>query len=490
MKVQIHIRCPQCGGEIDFLEETQVITCNYCGSRLLVTGRQGVLRYVLPPKIATPAEAKQKVIEHLHQHGTGHPHISELFLFYAPFWRMQTAVYRWLFGKKTIQADPWSAAPATTERTKSLTTRILDHTIAGFKDLDLGLYTLGVRSRVLQLIPLDQSHVQKRSSFLPLEIDPDAVKKEVRQLSRTFMDPTDVLPEVVLHRLVGLRYSVIYFPLWYAESRDRDRPSALVLDAVSGNVTTALGDGAPIYLKLMGERSRKSFKFKEILFLPFRCPNCGWDLPLRPLSVLHFCPTCRRLWRDRHGRWTETPYKVAALPEASDQQALLWFPFWCFRARLESKQGTLQTVEDLYRLAPPIRPATTKTKSAGPISFYVPAARFRNPKVPHHLGSRLTTTQPNLSWTRFTPDSKPLVAGAALTAADAKELGPVILGAMVPPKNRRAVEWLKDCRVILEEPNIVFFPFSRLALYWKLVGTSVSFQHNALAEDLAERAAI
>ena len=63
-------------------------------------------------------------------------------------------------------------------------------------------------------------------------------------------------------------------------------------------------------------------------------------------------------------------------------------------------------------------------------------------------------------------------------------MGPVILGAMIPQGNRRARAWLKDCRVELQEPKILYFPFVQADLFWKELSTGISFQRNTLPEDL------
>jgi hypothetical protein len=137
---------------------------------------------------------------------------------------------------------------------------------------------------------------------------------------------------------------------------------------------------------------------------------------------------------------------------------------------------------DLYRMAPPYRAIDTDREAKRPIYFYIPAARFRNPKPIHDLGSRLTFLQPELPTEPFPEGFEPVTAGASLTELDARELGPLILGAMIPPKNRRARAWLQGCRVKLHEPQVLYFPFSRFHLDWKELNTGLSFQHTTLVE--------
>ena len=69
-QVKILIHCPQCGGNIAFLEETHVIRCEFCGSSLLVGGREGVLRYVLSPPTPDLKKAQFLALEHMLSLGT------------------------------------------------------------------------------------------------------------------------------------------------------------------------------------------------------------------------------------------------------------------------------------------------------------------------------------------------------------------------------------------------------------------------------------
>jgi hypothetical protein len=243
-----------------------------------------------------------------------------------------------------------------------------------------------------------------------------------------------------------------------------------------------LPDVSPIVEKLRREDSRKSFEFSELRFLPFRCPNCGWEFPFQPFSVLHFCPTCRRLFLEKNGCWVETAYGVVSAPGREDGERL-WVPFWKCKGVLESSGDRVDNVAALYRLAPPPRVVNTEREARRPIYFYVPASKFRNPQTLHTLGSRLTFLQPDVKIGSFEDGFHPLTAGASLPEKDAQEMGVVILGSMIPQGNRKARAWIKDCRVELQDPQILYFPFSRADLFWKETTTGVSFQRTLLCEE-------
>ena len=60
----------------------------------------------------------------------------------------------------------------------------------------------------------------------------------------------------------------------------------------------------------------------------------------------------------------------------------------------------------------------------------------------------------------------------------------MILGSMVPQGNRKARAWLKNCKIDLQDAQILYFPFTRADLFWKELNTGISFQHNAFPGDL------
>ncbi len=484
-QAKILIHCPQCRGNIAFLEETHVIRCEFCGSSLLVGGREGVLRYVLSPQIADPQKARLRALEYMLASGKHSPQAGEAFLFYAPFWRFQGIVYRWVFGLKPMKTEIDAGVPPPMERLKVLLTRLMDHTVPGFAGLEIGLSSLGIRPQTLQLEPFSQEHLEQRESFLPLEVPLEVAQAEAASFADIFFQGEELIPEVILQRVVGLRFSVIYFPLWHVECRDEKGRQGILIDAVGRSGVQSIDDKAPILSKLKGNESRKSFEFGELAFVPFRCPNCGWEFPFLPLSVLHFCPTCRRLFREKGGEWVEVEYGVA--PAQGNPESFLWVPFWQGRTVLESNGERLENMADLYRLAPPPRVINKEKESRRPISFYIPAVKFRDPQALHNLGSRLTFAQPEINPGSFADGSHPLAAGGSLTERDGQEMGAVILGSMIPQGNRKARAWIRDCRVQMQAPRILYLPFSRVDLFWKEKISGISFQRNGLAEEIPEK---
>lgn len=495
---------------MDFLEEAQVVRCEFCASSLLVAGRSGVLRYVVPEKIRESREAEHLALAHVAKRHGGSVRPGQSFLFYAPFWRMKGKAYRWVFGQKTVKLSPWSELDRTRQpnyggqgyedvespsraglaperrREKELLARAFDHTIPGTTNLDVGLPTLGIRVQALQLRPLEKEDLEKRYSFLPLTISPKQAREGLEQSAQSFLNPSGFEAEITLPSFVGKSLAVIYFPLWYIECRHAQGQEVIIVDAVGKAVLKTLSDGSAILEKLKGEESRKTFTFSEIRFLPFRCPNCGWDFPFYPFSRIHFCPNCRRLYRETGGEWKERSYTIPSLPREEISEEIIWLPFWRSRAVLDSGDRRLSSMADLFSLIPPLRVFDPAKEARRPINFYLPALQFRNPQVAHKLASRLTFLQPEIASQPFPDDYRPCTTGGSLAEADFMEMGPIILGEMIPPGNRKILGWLKGCRVELQDPQILYFPFTRSDLYWKELATGIAFQHNAGAEDMPD----
>lgn len=481
VKIQIH--CPQCRGDIAFLEEAHVIRCEFCGSLLLVAGREGVLRYVFPAQIQDFKAAQALAIEHLKILGRRSLRPLEAFLFHAPFWRMQGSVYRWVFGLKPMKVELNAGAPPPLERIKILLTRLLDHTIPGTIDLDLGLSNVGVRSQAFVLRVFDHEYLEKEKLFLPLETTLEQAQGEAERFSSLFFEAQDLVTEFTLNGFVGRSFSVVYFPIWYVACQHEGGSEVLLLDAVGKKVLKVIPDGAGILHKLEGEKSRQPFAFRELRFLPFRCPNCGWTFPFRPFSVYHFCDTCRRLWGEKGGEWAEFPYQTTLSAQTESAGQLLWIPFWRCQTTVASGGERLETMADLYRLAPPPRVINLEKERKRPIFFFIPAIKFRNSQLIHTLASRLTFLQPEFSTGSFQDGSHPSTVGGSLAGTDAREMGAVILGSMIPQANRKARTWLKGCQMQLQEPQLLYLPFAQMDLFLKELSTGLSFQRNALLED-------
>lgn len=483
--VQIKTNCPQCGGEISFLEDRQVVKCAYCNSSLFTGGREGIMRFLLPPQISSAADARKIINDSTHGDGKSLMSWAETFLFYAPYWRIQANIYRWIFGQKPMKLEsPNTGFSQPMERIKILLTRLMDQTVPGFSDLHFGLFNLGVRTQALPLRPLNQEHLKEGIRLLPLDIPWDKVKSEANHYANVFFEAEDIQTEVLLQKKIGEKFSIIYTPVWFCQRKKDSQQEAVLLDAIGKKVISIINEGEKIINKLKGKENPSALGFSEFIFLPLRCPNCGWPFPYRPFSFLHFCEVCRRLWTERKGIWGELKYKVFLPPSENFRKEFFWVPFWRWRVGVVVNGERLENMMDFYRLAPPPRAINQEQEKKKPIYFYIPAVKFRDPRQILNIASRMTYFQPQINYTSFPDGYRPVTIGGSLMADDAKDLGLPILGYMIPSASRQARIWLKNCQLQMWEPELFYFPFQKTDLFLRELSSGLAFQYRSLPEDL------
>jgi len=482
--VKIRTNCPQCGGEINFLEDRQVVQCPYCNSSLLIGGRDGLMRYFLPAQITAPEDIQRVISDSGQGHRCNLAPLEENFLFYAPYWRMQANVYRWIFGQKPMKGEspgPGFAQPM--EKIKILLTRLMDHTIPGYSDVHLGLFNLGVRPQALPLQPLNQDQLKKGIRLFPLDIPLDKVKAEAGRYANLFFEAEDIQTDVLLQQSIGEKFSIIYSPFWFCRG-NKESHKFFLIDALGKKIISMSDDGQTIINKLREKENPTALGFSELIFLPLRCPNCGWPFPFRPFSLLHFCEVCRRLWAEKKGVWREVSYQVFPPSSENFRKEFFWVPFWRWRVRIMVGKECLENMADFYRFAPPPRAFNQQQEKKKPIFFYIPAIKFRDPKQILSIASRMTYFQPQINSISFPDGYRPTTIGGSLMVEDAKDLGIAILGYMIPAASRQARNWLKNCQLEMTEPELFYFPFQKTDLFLKESSSGLAFQYRSLPEDL------
>lgn len=475
------LRCPLCGAQIESLEEEHVVSCTFCSSKLLASVRGGSPAYTLPPKILEPQRIRFRLEERIKKDVIKPVALSSLSLTHLPFWRVQAVSYRWIFGSKIMgKGDPMDLLPPPKERVRELVVRPMDHTICASRACGAQTESLGVRTQVLPLSPLAPG--EKDRSLLPVELGRKAALEALEKLIQSYPQPPGVSPEMVLESLVGLKLTLIYLPVWRATFRLGEDEQHYFLDGVDGRFMgkSSVDEPKPGSAQ---EEAQEPF-LGEIKLLPFRCPNCGWDLPFRPSSLLHLCPTCLRLWTGYEGGWREMPYEVALPPGRRIREDYLWVPFWCFRCRYTDGRKHLESASELRRLAVQAPGPRLEFEKDEPAILYVPAIRFPDPKVSMGLAVRITGAQPSMEMGGFSTGVKVDSSGGSLSVEDAKQMALPILAGLVPFRNRELLKWLAGVKADLGEARVRFLPFIRKDIFWMELHTKTTFPHNPRCADL------
>ena len=206
--MQIKVDCPQCGGDIVFDEEIEVVRCMYCGSTNRISGKAGLPRFMLPPRW-TAEECRQRLVTLLSSRKASHLKIKRLRLVYAPYWRTKGMVFHWMLGKKHAVSKEGTRS---WDDVKELKTRNFDLSFPAYKEPDLNLQTLGIRTAALPLQLFHSSRLAGADIVLPSEVTlQEAIEHSNGFLTIGFSDRS-LKVELEDTQLVSEMYSFVYFP--------------------------------------------------------------------------------------------------------------------------------------------------------------------------------------------------------------------------------------------------------------------------------------
>jgi hypothetical protein len=390
-------------------------------------------------------------------------------LFFAPYWRIKGMVFRWVFGKRLNG-----------EIVKELKTKPLDHTFPAHEGLDLGLRSLGVRPTVLKLLFFDRKQMSKAGTVMNVAMTFDTAVRHGASISDVGLDEPGIRLHLALTRLVGERYEIIYFPFWVMRlSLGKKRSLVLILDAVANKVTRVLTDQQWRDMEERTRRQAAKVSFSRVSFIPFRCPNCGWDLPLKRFDIIHLCGTCHRAWMERGGRFNAVRFEAAAPPEGL-KRALVYLPFWVFHAEIASKGQSLKTTADLRAFSPFYPAEAQQDTNPRPIKFYVPAVAIRNISAANRLATCMTQNQPS-----FNPLSKDKLQhcrfmGVFLRQEAAIDMADVLLCSLTPGSHRKRQDFLKHAHTLIGKLWLVWWPFYEQRLFLRDAICGCGIQKGAL----------
>src|SRR4029078_3692537 len=73
----------------------------------------------------------------------------------------------------------------------------------------------------------------------------------------------------------------------------------------------------------------------EIAIVPFRCPNCGWDIKIQQAEY-QICANCTRLLQVTQNGLVVQPYRILSTHDLpwwphNHKGPIAWLPFWRVR---------------------------------------------------------------------------------------------------------------------------------------------------------------
>lgn len=473
--MQIKVDCPQCGGDIVFEEEIEVVRCHYCGSTNQISGKSGHPRFMFPPRW-TEVQCRHRISSLLSSTESWRPKKKGLHLVYAPYWRTIGMVFNWLLGKKEAVS---TAGTRSWDDAKELKTKLFDFSFPAYKEPDLDLLSLGVRTSAIPLQLFHHTRLSGPEIVLPVEVSlQEAMKHSNSFLTYGFSD-RNFRVEFKDTQLVGEVYSVVYFPFWVLEVEGKDRSGLLIIDGVANRIRKTVWDQNVASFFQEHTPSEVAANFSDLLLIPFVCPVCGWDLPFSPTSKTHVCATCTRAWVENTGRYQEVDYEIAAVPEKFEH-AIRYMPFWDLRTQIHTPDGVFKNRSDLRKLLPNLPVGREGGNGAQSIQFLIPAFKIRNTKALSKLANLFCVNPPSQQLRAKEALEKEKFEGVCLGSEEAEQMARVVLISMVPRYNRRARNVVKKSKITVETSRLIYYPFYRKGLYFREANSNHPIQHGTV----------
>jgi ribosomal protein S27E len=472
--MKIAITCPQCDAEVELAEEDTVFKCLYCGSILKPTGRNRVQSFFISPK-----ESAQKVgkalLRSLKSDSSKNLCISEHYLLYAPYWRVNGMLFQWVFGRKYFKSPGGQKA---WENFKKLRAAPWFRTFPAFDSSKWALFSLGLRVQAVKVMPFNKQKMGNDSLLIKQtvsfkEASEHAQNSIIRQRSS---GSTEV--EMLNSELIGERYSLLFFPFYCYIITNNGQKSLLIVDALSHKVVK----GSLDIDELKKNASGDTIPYKPLSFIPFKCPNCGWDFPYTPHALIHVCKTCGRAWQEKGGDYVPVPYKIS-LKDKSIQAECKYLAFWRLTGIIKSRNHDYKTLKEFYDLFPLPRVLDEETLKKRNITFYIPAIRIKNVRIVDRFSAQLTRSQPQFSESEIDTIEGPDLSDVWLPLKEAKEMAHILLFSMTKKEHKRTKNIIKNARIHFTNAILLWIPFIEQGIYLRESHTNFALQKNAL--DLA-----
>lgn len=313
-RLVVSTQCPTCGAPLDFGEGANCVACQYCRSRLLVTGRGQVLAYTVAPRVDAPGAFG--IARFAEPADAGPTRFSEPRLCFLPYYRFRAIELRWQRPEPAPRPLEIDRPDSSSDYRPAISIeQVLADLAPGPDDVEfrerhieknflalefpgIELYSLGSRATALKLSLFGRAAIEEQGTVVAPQMSPAAAIERGERL----IDAHNVAHRV----LVARQLSLVYFPLWFVRVDRPGRSTVTIVDAVSQSVVLR-GASAECLERFHGGSGEE----RTLGFRPLKCPNCGWDLALRPDDVFFYCTTCFRAWKLAGEEMIEAAHIVA-----------------------------------------------------------------------------------------------------------------------------------------------------------------------------------
>jgi ribosomal protein L37AE/L43A len=475
--MDIILNCPQCSAEVSLEEDASVFRCRYCDSVLMPTGRNEVQSFFFPPK-GTKTQVGKALLKALAKKQMGRLQIGGAELVYAPYWRVAGLLFQHAFGKiyeNTLYGG------TSYDYFKRLRAVAYDRTFPAFTSDHWEVFSLGLRAEVMKMWPYNKEKMGKEALVIGEDIPLEKAAEMALQVPYPGGGTDREKIELLKTELIGERYSLVYFPFYCFSMTQEGEEIPLLVDALSHKVVK----GRLSISELKKQSGREEVPYRPLHFIPFKCPNCGWDLPYRPKARIHLCRTCGRAWQETAEAFEEVSYGVV-LPgegEGAGSDAFTYLPFWRLTVAIAGSEREYKNLWDFYQLFPLPRVLDREMMEKRPIHFFIPAFRVRNAAAVDRFAVQMARNQPEFNVLETEEFKDIRAADVWLPTAEAVEMAHILIYSMIPKRAKRTRKEVHDARLRLEEGHLIWLPFAEKGIFLREVHHDFAIQKNCLELD-------
>lgn len=213
---------------------------------------------------------------------------------YAPFWRVKGMLFQWAFGR---ESESTTFDGPSFNYFKKLRAVPYIRTFPAFESETFQMLSIGLRAQAMKVWPFNREKMGSDALIVKQEVSlKEAVKKSL-QTSGPVLEGAQRSLHIKKTALIGEKYSILYFPLFYFVLRIGENNPRMIIDGLSHKIIK----GKLPNEGLEPNDPEEKFPYTPLAFIPFKCPNCGWDLPFQPSARIHVCNTCGMAWQEFGG---------------------------------------------------------------------------------------------------------------------------------------------------------------------------------------------
>jgi hypothetical protein len=505
--LRIQLACPKCGGPFEVDDETSGLSCEHCGSLLVLSAPERDEVYIAEEMITTPAEVLETCLRYRVsaqraeiiatygrqlEDGTREPppelviqnrlkafeaklrgtaRLGRTLCVYAPYWHLAGHIAQGILGRqgdgpKHVRIRAFS----------------VEHSVPAYDKVNVDFRDEGLRMARARVRPLTVKEVSEGRRFLPWLPAPE--QATYREIERWRMQELEAgLQSVTKHAaFLHPQRLLVYRSYWMVEANGVFDSPWVIVDTGFATIAGYASDAEvedirrlamPDPLRSGGE------SFRKVHIIASRCPDCGFEEKLERHAQILFCPNC-------HLALQPTPTGIQVRPHSHAARGEVrldgdYLPFWRYEFEAQIGGKTVRSLEDYARaLFPQALPPGFKPAGA---HLWIPAVRL--------LGTQAgdAETKDLLEWIHQNPPTvhdgklplggQPVLWSVSLPEEDARELARfALLGlhgkASAARLNTMLVKSaVQQAKLTLANPRLVLVPFSRQADRLVIEGTDV-----------------